>query len=83
MPLWTSATLEGVRTSLYLWSRCDGEFEGVLPEKCTWYDNDLCLDIDLFERNLEEAAEDLEDGFGLSMIYYSGVDDISHALGCL
>ena len=68
----------GLKTSLYLWSRCDVAFDGTLPEKCTWYDNEDCLDLGLLEDNLIEAAADLIGGFDLTMIYYSNVDELGH-----
>ena len=76
VPIWSSATAEGIRTSMYLWSRCDVPFEGVLPEKCVHYNNIDCLRIDLFVQNLQEAAYDLDNGFDLSMIYYGNVDEV-------
>lgn len=38
----------GIKTSLYLWSRCDVPFDGILPEKCINYDNDDCLEMMVF-----------------------------------
>ncbi len=69
-----------IKTSLYLWSRCDVPFNGVLPEKCTFYNNVDVLDLSVFEDNLRQAAEDLspEGGFDLAMVYYCNVDELGH-----
>ncbi len=81
VPLWTSATQAGLRASLYLWGRCDVPFEGgVLPEKCLHYDQLDCLDIDLFGQHLQEAADDLQEGFDLAMVYYGNVDEVGAML---
>ena len=81
VPLWTTATEAGLRTSLYLWSRCDVPFDGILPEKCTPYGNVKTLSPKLFEENLAAAAEDLRDGFDVTFVYFCGVDDMGHIHG--
>ncbi len=81
VPLWISATEEGLRTSLYLWSLCDVPFNGVLPEKCSPYDLLPCLSINAFGDNLDQAAQDLRDGFDLTMVYYGNVDEMGHIHG--
>ena len=72
---------QGLRTSLYGWSRCDVPMEDVLPEKCLRYDSLDCLEIGYLAENLRHAADDLRDGFDLVMVYYGNVDEEGHMHG--
>ncbi|CAL4159919.1 unnamed protein product, partial [Meganyctiphanes norvegica] len=65
-PIWTTSTKNGLRTALYLWSRCDLPFEGVVPELCTPYTHIRGKEI--FTKNLMDAINKLEDGYDFAMI---------------
>ncbi len=80
LPLF-SPLLSGFKTSMYLWSLCDVPFEEILPDKCVPYDNDACLELQLFRAHLAQAVVDLKSGYGLTMVYYSNVDEVGHRSG--
>ena len=83
IPIWTTTTMAGLKTSLYLWSRCDVPFNNVLPEKC--YENNWSLydarNITLFRHNLLSAAEDINTDFDVSFVYYGNIDHYGHSYG--
>ncbi len=83
VPVWTRATEQGVRTSLYQWGRCDVPFGGAktTPEKCKILNNTQSMENPEFESNLFSAVKDLEEGFGLSMVYHDSIDAKGHNKG--
>ena len=58
VPLWISATLAGLRTSMYHWSLCQVPFteENIRPEKCVPYNNVDTIVAENFKDNLRESG---------------------------
>ncbi len=73
----------GIKTSLYLWGRCDVGFRGgVVPSKCYILDNKLSMEDSQLQKNLDAAAKDLKDGTArLVMVYHDSVDAKGHSKG--
>ena len=80
-PLWTTTTKAGLKTSMYLWSRCDVPFDGVLPEKCFENNRYAAWNITRLRQNLLDAANDIKNGFEVSFVYYGNVDHTGHLYG--
>ena len=84
IPLWTTTTKAGLKTSLYLWSRCDVPFDNILPDKC--YENNYnkydARNLTLFKNNLLSAADDINNrGYEVSFVYYGNIDHYGHKYG--
>ncbi len=70
---------------MQFYSRCDVPFlvdnELVLPEKCTAYNNVDPYTAEHLETLLDETVGDLSDGFRLSIVYNSLIDEVGHRHG--
>jgi len=78
VPLWISATEEGLRATLYAWGACDVPFNGITPEKCLPFVQSRADEIAYFETHMLDMAADLADGFDLGMAYYLNLDTLGH-----
>jgi len=78
-PIWTTATKKGIRTASIYWSRCDIEYDGVLPEYChPWV---KASGADIFNQHLTNALQKFEDGFEFVLVYTEHVDNKGHDFG--
>lgn len=88
IPLWTTTTVKGLKTSLHHWSRCDVPFKvdgkDVMPEKCTPYSeingyNDTTVTL---ESAFDEVITDIKDNaYKVAFVYYPNVDNTGHTSG--
>ncbi len=88
LPLWTTATHQGLRVSVRYFIACDVPFnvteEGVtaLPERCLPVRSDAELHtVPALADNLADAVTDLADGMDLVYVYSSVVDHTGHVYG--
>ncbi|CAL4125293.1 unnamed protein product, partial [Meganyctiphanes norvegica] len=78
-PIWTTATKKGIRTASIYWSRCDIEYDGILPEYChPWV---KASGADIFHQHLNTALEKFEEGFEFVLVYTEHVDNKGHDFG--
>ncbi|KAF2364037.1 Type I phosphodiesterase/nucleotide pyrophosphatase/phosphate transferase [Trinorchestia longiramus] len=78
-PIWTTATKAGYRAALYLWARCDVEYDGVLPEYCEKFQK--ITGPEIFRTNIEKAIAKFKEGFDLVQVYTEHLDNIGHTIG--
>ncbi|CAL4120316.1 unnamed protein product, partial [Meganyctiphanes norvegica] len=83
-PIWVTATNQGVKTALTLWSQCHVSYGGVLPAHCKPYvypTLDNPVKFQTLNEDITKAIENLEKGYDLVQVYCEQPDYAGHAFG--
>ncbi|CAL4074487.1 unnamed protein product, partial [Meganyctiphanes norvegica] len=70
-PIWITATNQGVKTALTLWSQCHVSYGGVLPAHCKPYvypTLDNPVKFQTLNEDITKAIENLEEGYDLVQV---------------
>uniref|UniRef100_A0A2P2HZS3 Ectonucleotide pyrophosphatase/phosphodiesterase family member 6 n=1 Tax=Hirondellea gigas TaxID=1518452 RepID=A0A2P2HZS3_9CRUS len=78
-PIWATAKKAGLRTALFLWSRCDVKFDGEVPDFCLKFEK--IPGPEIFRENIDKALDKFDEGFDFVQVYTEHLDGTGHMMG--